>query len=130
MSEAAKPLRVLIVENHPDTVKWLQILLEDMGHSVVTARTITEAQTALAVNECCDVMISDIGLPDGTGWELLERGFHKRPLYAIAMSGFGMNADMARSKAAGFRHHILKPFRTEELEKILADAASELESVR
>src|SRR5688572_22209539 len=101
----AKPLQILIVENHPDTVKWLQLFLEDLGHKVVAARNLAEAQAALAQKEW-QVLISDIGLPDGAGWELLERGTHKRPPFSIAMSGFGMNADSARSRAAGFRHHL------------------------
>jgi CheY-like chemotaxis protein len=128
MSETiVKPLRILIVENHPDTVKWLQLLLEDLGHEVMAARTLSEAGVALSKNEF-DVLISDIGLPDGSGWDLLERGAFMRPAYSIAMSGFGMSADSARSKAAGFRHHILKPFKTEELEKILEEAATEIYS--
>ena len=119
-----KGLRILIVENHPDTVKWLQIFLEDLGHTVVSARTVEEARAALREHEI-DVLISDIGLPDGTGWELLERAT-KPPPFAIAMSGFGMNADTARSISAGYRDHLLKPFKTHELEKILAQAEAEI----
>ncbi len=57
----------------------------------------------------CDILISDIGLPDGDGWQLLARLDLPRPIYAIAMSGFGMTSDRMRSKAAGFRHHLVKP---------------------
>jgi len=119
-----KPLRILIVENHPDTVKWLQIFLEDLGHAVVAARTVEEARVALREHET-DVLISDIGLPDGTGWDLLERAT-KRPPFSVAMSGFGMNADSARSLSAGYRHHLLKPFKTQELEEILTQAEAEI----
>ena len=124
-----KSLRILIVENHPDTVKWLQLLLEDLGHTVSSARTISSARGVLT-NHNWDVLISDIGLPDGTGWELLEKGAYEKPRFSIAMSGFGMNADCARSQAAGFRSHLLKPFKTVELEKLLDEAAAEIHSAK
>jgi CheY-like chemotaxis protein len=125
MKSEEKSLRILIVENHPDTVKWLQLLLEDLGHQVAATRNLAEGRAALRQQKW-DVLISDIGLPDGTGWELLEQGPRERPAFSIAMSGFGMNADSARSRAAGFRHHLLKPFKTSELEKLLAEASTEL----
>ncbi len=75
----------------------------------------------------CDVLISDIGLPDGDGWQLLARLDLQKPIYAIAMSGFGMASDRLRSKAVGFRHHLVKPMGLEQLESILRDAAAELE---
>ena len=117
-------LRVFIVENHPDTLKYLRMYLEMLGHTVLSASTVAEALTALPAADC-DALISDIGLPDGDGWELLRRvhGQLPRPLYAIAMSGFGMNADHVRSHEAGYRHHLLKPFKPTELDSMLAEAA-------
>lgn len=73
----------------------------------------------------CDVLISDIGLPDGDGWELMRR-LKKRPQYAIAMSGLGMTGDRARSREAGFRHHLVKPTGPEQLAEILEGAAREM----
>ena len=121
------PLKVFIVENHPDTLKYLQMYLEMVGHEVVAARTMSAALAALPCSGC-DVLISDIGLPDGDGWELMRRAQESlsRPLYAVAMSGFGMNADHLRSKEAGYRHHLLKPFKPSELDTLLAEAAQEL----
>lgn len=58
----------------------------------------------------CDV-ISDIGLPDGNGWELLRQLHLPRPIYAIALSGYGMGTDRERSLAAGYRHHLSSPWR-------------------
>ncbi len=123
------PLRIFVVENHPDTLKYLQIYLEDTGHTVVSARTMAESLAALPGADC-DVLISDIGLPDGNGWDLLRRVRLPRPIYAIAMSGFGMNADQARSRAAGYRHHLLKPFALENLDAMLEEAAQEIPAVR
>ena len=75
-----------------------------------------------------DVLISDIGLPDGSGWELLPQAQARsnRPIFAIAMSGFGLSADHERSRQAGFRHHLLKPFRPDELNGMLQEAALEM----
>ena len=75
----------------------------------------------------CDVLLSDIGLPDGDGWELLRalREGGCPPAYAIAMSGFGMSADHVRSQEAGYRHHLLKPFDPEALDAMLEEAVAE-----
>src|SRR3954451_8308316 len=86
------PLRIFVVENHPDTLKYLTIYLEQMGHTVHSARSMHEALEHLPSAES-QVLISDIGLPDGDGWELLQRSRLAGSVYAIAMSGFGMNAD-------------------------------------
>lgn len=126
---AAKPLpvslRIFVVENHADTREFLTLMLEELGHTVVVAdcmaKALREAPTAR-----CDVLISDIGLPDGDGWQLLNQLALPRPMYAVAMSGFGMSSDRARSKAAGYRHHLVKPMGIEELETILCEVAAEL----
>jgi len=119
-----KTLRIFVVENHADTLLSLKLYLEDSGHEVRTAMTIEQAVTLLP-KAPCDVLICDIGLPDGNGWELMPK--LPKGIFAIAMSGFGMNADSARSRAAGFRHHLLKPFKAAELDKILAQAIAELQ---
>jgi two-component system CheB/CheR fusion protein len=119
-------MKILLVENHADTLRWLSLYLNDLGHTVVPARTLAGAKAALDHPECCQVLLSDIGLPDGTGWELLEQAKPAKGIHAMAMSGFGMNADSARSLAAGFKHHQLKPFKTSELDKILREAEAVL----
>ena len=125
MEPASPVLRIFVVENHPDTLKYLRMYLEQMDHHVQSARSVAEALAALPDADA-DVLISDIGLPDGDGWELLRRAQLPHPVYAIAMSGFGMNADHARSRAAGYRHHLLKPFAPEDLDVMLEEAAREL----
>lgn len=121
---ATRPLRIFLVENHADTLKWLTLYLQQLGHTVSSARSMEEALTALP-EASCEVLISDIGLPDGDGWQLLKslRDYAKAPpRYAIAMSGYGMNADRSKSKAAGYSQHILKPFKAAELQAMLAEA--------
>src|SRR4051812_1476817 len=107
-----RPLRIFVVENDVDTLKYFRMYLEDMGHTVFQASTVAQALSAIPAADC-EVLIADIGLSDGTGWDVL-RGLQEQglpyPPYAIAMSGFGMNSDRAKSVAAGFRHHLLKPF--------------------
>jgi DNA-binding NtrC family response regulator len=123
-----RPLRILLVENHPDTVKYLSMYLEQSGHVVQGARSLEQATRALASSEF-DVLLSDIALADGTGWELLtsleRRGF----LYPIAMSGYGTTADANRSKAAGYRHHLVKPIDPDDLDRLLENARRERDGV-
>ena len=81
---AARRLRIFVVENHPDTLKYLCLYLEQMGHVVASARSKSESIELLA-RRPCDVLISDIGLPDGNGWELLQQAPAPKPHYAIAL---------------------------------------------
>lgn len=120
-------MRILVVEDHPDTLRCLQAYLKNLGHAVTTAATM-KAALAAAPTADCDVLISDLGLPDGSGWELLEQAQFPRPVYAVAMSGFAMASDLARSQAAGFRRHIVKPFGGDDLREALEEAASELKA--
>ena len=126
-STLSRPLRIFLVENHPDTLKYYQMYLQMEGHSVCHARTMNEAYEAIPHSDC-DVLISDVGLPDGTGWDLLDRLRKENlphPAYAIAVSGYGRDEDRARSRAAGFRHHLLKPFDPSDLDAMLEEAARE-----
>ena len=117
-------LRVFVVENNDDTRLTLAMLLREMGHDVRCAATMHEALDQLPDADA-DVIVSDIGLPDGDGWEMLSQLHLPRPAYAIAMSGYGMEEDRARSHAAGFRHHLVKPMDIEKLESLLLEAARE-----
>lgn len=121
---ANERLRVFIVENNDDTRLTLSMLLRVMGHEVRSAATMQEALDKLPHADA-DVIVSDIGLPDGDGWEMLSRLHLPRPAYAIAMSGYGMEEDRERSVAAGYRHHLVKPMDIEKLETLLEEAARE-----
>lgn len=126
---ASVPLRVYIVENHDDTRTLLAMLLEQLGHTTFVAATMGQALKDIPGLDC-DVLIADIGLPDGDGWELLQKLELPRPIYAVAISGYGMNADRAKSKAVGYRHHLVKPTGPEQLATILEKASRELAETR
>ncbi len=113
---ASRSLRVFVVENHEDTRFLLGLLLEQLGHSVQSVATLQEALAAMDEARY-DVLISDIGLPDGNGWDLMTRLGDDRPPYAIAMSGFGMSSDRQRSLNVGYRHALLQAGRASQLER-------------
>ncbi len=123
-SKRAIPVRILLVDDHQDTRRVLGQLLEKRGHHVKAAGTVKQALTALA-EEHFDVLLSDIGLPDGTGNELVSLAKQQQPeLRAFALSGFGMDEDIRRSTEAGFDFHFTKPIDAAELERQLACAAT------
>lgn len=117
--------RILLVEDHADTRHYLQLYLQMKGYVVDLAATVEEAREAFE-RERPDVLLSDIGLPDGSGWDLLRELQARRPIYAIAMSGFGGGADRITSEAAGFHHHIRKPFDPLELDRALEQRPADL----
>ena len=120
----ARALRVLVVENHFDTRQGIKAFLKTLGYQASFAEDKASA-LALAGQETFDLLLSDISLPDGDGWELLQalNAQGRQPRHAIAMSGLGDLADRTRSQDAGFELHLVKPFRPEELEKALRQAA-------
>jgi DNA-binding response OmpR family regulator len=124
MNPSPRRLRILLVENHEDTLKYLARYLETQGHEVCGTRDMAAAIRALSTSTF-DVLISDIGLPDGDGWQLI-RQLESKP-FGIAMSGFGSHADREKSLAAGYKHHLIKPFLPEDLDALLAEAAAQLE---
>jgi signal transduction histidine kinase/CheY-like chemotaxis protein len=101
-------LRLLFVEDHDDTREVLARLLSRRGYKVETARNAQEARS-LSGGKAFDLLVSDIALPDATGCELLKELSSKHRLRGIAMSGFGSDADLAQSRAAGFLEHLVKP---------------------
>ena len=112
------PLAILVVEDHADTAASLSQLLESEGHSVRTAASVAEAE-ALFREGPCDLLITDLGLPDASGHELLGRLRRVRPVPAVVLSGYGMDADVAASRAAGFLEHLTKPINIRRLLHII-----------
>ena len=92
-------MRILLVEDHEDTNKSLTKLLRRRGYYVQSAVSVQSALDA-ADNEQFDVLISDLGLPDGSGIDLMERLGPNRPLFGIALTGFGMEDDIRKSRDA------------------------------
>ncbi len=112
------PLRILMVEDHLPTLEALSTLLRRAGHSVVTASTVAGGLTA-ADEGSFDLVISDLGLPDGTGIQLMEKLRDTRQLRGIALSGYGMEDDLARCREAGFETHLVKPVRFADLRRAI-----------
>ncbi len=116
---------ILVVEDHGDTRRLLRTALERRGHQVFTASSVAEATTLLQELPA-EVLISDIGLPDGTGWDLLTGLRPGGPTYAIAISGFGSREDRSKSKAAGYHAHLVKPFKSADLDRLLNEGVEHL----
>jgi PAS domain S-box-containing protein len=121
--EIVAPLRLLVVEDHGDTAKVMGRLLKLSGYEVLTARTAAEAM-ALASGQPFDVLISDIGLPDYTGYDLMIRMRRRYPIKGIAMSGYGMEEDLRRSREAGFSEHLVKPVGITQLKQAICRVAN------
>ena len=123
----SKMLRVLVVENHSDTREGIQLFLKALGYHAASTDSAAAAK-ALAQHETFDLLLSDITLPDGDGWQLLNelRASGREPRQAIAMSGLSSPADQARSRAAGYKAHLVKPFAPQELQKVLHRVADDL----
>jgi CheY-like chemotaxis protein len=111
--------KILLVDDHRDTRSSLMALLRRRGHEVSAAATCAEAR-ALAEKESFQLLISDIGLPDGTGYELMESLRGQPGLKGIAVTGYGMAGDIDNSKTAGFSLHMTKPLRIDELMQAIA----------
>ena len=108
-SQAAnKAARILLVDDHEDTLEFMSRLLRRFGHKVVTASNYREA-LSLGRQDEFDLLIADIGLSDGNGYELLSALRAVSPIKGIVLSGYGMKADVDRSIAAGFSAHLTKP---------------------
>jgi CheY-like chemotaxis protein len=117
-------LRILIVDDHPDTADAVGMLLEAIGHETTLARTGAEALEAVE-RFAPDLVILDIGLPDLSGYEV-ARAIRARPLGAaihlVAATGWGTAEDRVRALAAGFDQHQLKPLDLRKLEAMIATA--------
>ncbi len=121
------PRRVLLVEDHKATAVALKYMLLRRNCAVAVAGSLTEAREILG-REDFDLLISDIGLPDGTGHELMAELQGRAGLVGIALTGYGMDDDISRSHAAGFVAHLTKPVSAQDLDNALAAAGQRLTS--
>jgi PAS domain S-box-containing protein len=117
---SASGLGILLVDDHADTRRVLARLLARLGHRVETAGDVASA-VALVRSVQFDVLISDIGLPDGSGIDVMCEAKRVQPrLRGIALSGFGMEEDTRRSAEAGFERHLNKPVDFAVLQEVLS----------
>ncbi|MGA2868701.1 MAG: ATP-binding protein, partial [Verrucomicrobiota bacterium] len=113
--------RVLLVEDHEPTRLALSHLLTRRLYEVIVAASLAEARI-LAGAQSFDLLISDIGLPDGNGCDLMIELNKDGLIRGIALTGYGMEEDLKRSQNAGFIAHLTKPVRIESLEAALHKA--------
>jgi two-component system CheB/CheR fusion protein len=118
------PLRILLVEDHEHTAQVLTRLLVRDGHHVTSANSLETARAAAAL-DTFDLLISDLGLPDGTGIELMKSLRAAHGLRGIALSGYGTQDDMRSTHEAGFVTHLVKPVDFSDLRRALRSLAIE-----
>lgn len=126
---AARGLRILLVEDHPDTAAVMADLLGGFGHQVTVAGGVAAALAAVADlangdgRPALDLVISDLGLPDGNGQELMRELSRRYGLKGIALSGYGMEEDRSKSLQAGFSRHLTKPIHPSALRDVIREVA-------
>ena len=120
VAASAKTCRILLVEDHEQTRSTLARLLERRGHNVVGAATVAAAREIAATRGPFDLVISDLGLPDGDGHMLMTELRDAYRLPGIALSGYGMNQDLERSRQGGFLTHLTKPVDVHALQVAIA----------
>ena len=120
--------KILFVEDHADTARVLRRILESAGYVVVHSDSMAGALECAAARPF-DLVISDVGLPDGSGLELMRVLQSNEGLVGIALSGFGTDEDLAASLAAGFAEHLTKPvdwpLLRDAIERVLASQQRE-----
>ncbi len=116
------PRRILLVEDHETSALVISELLRRDGHTVKMALTSAAALSAAGAGTF-DLVIADLGLPDGSGVDLMKKLRETYGLPGVALSGYGADEDLVRSRAAGFKMHLLKPISMVELRAALASQA-------
>jgi PAS domain S-box-containing protein len=110
--------KVLLVEDHESSRQVLARLLASRNIETVQASSAAEALDKAKTNSF-DFVISDIGLPDGNGYDLMAALREEYVLNGIALSGFGAEKDITRAKGAGFVFHLTKPVQIQKLDEAL-----------
>jgi signal transduction histidine kinase/CheY-like chemotaxis protein len=110
--------RILLVEDHEDTRMVMTRLLKSFGFTVAAAGSVREA-LQLAGTTRFDLLLSDIGLPDGSGIDLMRHLKDRQGIKGIALSGFGQDDDIRRSREAGFETHLTKPVNFQTLQQVI-----------
>ena len=123
MESGREALRILVVDDHVDTARMLSRLLSRSGHAVKYA---TDLQSAIAAARAdrYDLLLCDIGLPDGDGCDLLAQVTALYPVRAVAVTGYGMPGEIDRYKSAGFDACLLKPYDFEHMGQVIAEVTA------
>lgn len=111
-------VNLLLVEDHQDSARALASLLGNRGYKVERVPTVATALEALE-RENFDLLVCDLGLPDGSGIDLIVEIRKTKTTPAIALTGFGMQQDIERAQRAGFNSHLTKPVNLQKLEAII-----------
>jgi signal transduction histidine kinase/CheY-like chemotaxis protein len=115
---AARERRILVVDDHADTCTGMKMALERRGYRITIALSAEQA-VEQARTENFDLLISDIGLPGRSGYELMRELHESKGLRGIALSGFGMESDVVKARSAGFSDHLTKPINFDRLEEAI-----------
>ena len=116
-------LKILLVEDNPDTLRAITLLLQSVGIVVQTAVSVGEAMVALSIDRF-NLLVSDIGLPDGSGLDIMRHCRDSLGMKGIAFSGYATREDVRESQAAGFAHHLSKPTSLNVLVDVIRRTAS------
>ena len=121
--KSGKSLRILVVEDHSDTLQALSRLLDHFGHDISTADGARSALDMINSKEF-DVVLCDIALPDGNGYDVIMEAKRKGAVKAVAISGYAARDDVERGRKAGFDFHLAKPVDFHELRSVLGQIAA------
>ena len=114
----AQKHRLLVVDDHADTCTGMKLMLERRGYDITVAHSAGQAVEKTREQDF-DLLISDIGLPDRTGYELMSELRKTKGMRGIALSGFGMDADVDKARNAGFAEHLTKPINFDRLDEAI-----------
>ena len=123
----ATKARIFVVEDHETTARALKMFLETQGYDVVVAHGVTSALEH-ANRESFDLLVCDISLPDGSGWDLMRKLSAKKPIRGIAFTASGSEEDISRSREVGFMEHVVKGSDAEDLLRVVKHALNNKEA--
>jgi CheY-like chemotaxis protein len=116
-------MKILYVEDHVDTAALYAKLLVGWGHSVMVAGTLADARKHVR-SDRFDLLICDLGLPDGSGNELMKDLLKMYPIKGVAVTGHGFPNEIEEARAAGFHMHLLKPIELAQLKQLIDSLAN------
>ena len=121
-SREAACCHILLVEDHADTAEAMAELLRALGHEITVAGSVAAGLAAAEQQDGrLDLVVSDLGLPDGSGLDLMQELHCRYGLRGIALSGYGMEEDVRRSLEAGFALHLTKPINPQDLQAAIQE---------